>query len=231
MSRLGEYTRRGPHALLLASHSFRSISRGSTTSSRNSQSVIRDLAYSGSKYTFFSSAAGFFPLGFALDFLPREGACVTSRHAQAWRPQLGPRRQVGLSLPVRGAKGVTQAPREPGVRGSHPMPVLSLPPWPNQQSQLATARERVGSGDTSQRPVIMEPNLGLWAHRGVPSSQLPTVSDTTAPGLGSQGRTSKQDFETGITLTSEQGPTRQAGRQGSCACDPMAHTEHVPCMC
>lgn len=58
-----------PHALLLASHSLRSISRGSTTSSLNSKSVILDLVYSGSRYIFFSSAAGFFPLGFALDFL------------------------------------------------------------------------------------------------------------------------------------------------------------------
>lgn len=60
------------HSLLLASHSLRSISRGSITSSLNSKSVILDLVCSGSRYTFFSSPAGFLPLGFALDFLPRE---------------------------------------------------------------------------------------------------------------------------------------------------------------
>lgn len=64
-----------PHALLLASHSLRSISRGSTTSSLNSKSVILDLVCSGSKYTFFSSEAVFLPFGLALDFLPRKKGC------------------------------------------------------------------------------------------------------------------------------------------------------------
>lgn len=57
------------HSLLLASHSLRSISLGSTTSSLRSKSTTRTFVNSGSKYCFFSSAGGFFPFGFVLDFL------------------------------------------------------------------------------------------------------------------------------------------------------------------
>lgn len=84
------------HALLLASHSLRSISRGSTTSSLKPTSVILDLVYSGSRYIFFSSAAGFFPLGFALDFLPeRREQRVTARQMLAWKPRAGPEKPAG----------------------------------------------------------------------------------------------------------------------------------------
>lgn len=63
------------NSLLLASHSLRSISLGSTTSSLRSKSTTRIFVYSSSKYCFFSSAGGFFPFGFAFDFLQhrREG--------------------------------------------------------------------------------------------------------------------------------------------------------------
>lgn len=57
------------HSLLLASHSLRSISLGSTTSSLRSKSTTRIFVYSCSKYCFFSSVGGFFPFGFVLDFL------------------------------------------------------------------------------------------------------------------------------------------------------------------
>lgn len=57
------------HSLLLASHSLRSISLGSTTSSLRSKSTTRIFVYSSSKYCFFSSAGGFFPFGFVFDFL------------------------------------------------------------------------------------------------------------------------------------------------------------------
>lgn len=57
------------HSLLLASHSLRSISLGSTTSSLRSKSTTRIFVNSGSKYCFFSSAGGFFPFGFVFDFL------------------------------------------------------------------------------------------------------------------------------------------------------------------
>lgn len=57
------------HLLLLASHSLRSISLGSTTSSLRSTSITRIFVYSNSKYCFFSSAGGFFPFGFVFDFL------------------------------------------------------------------------------------------------------------------------------------------------------------------
>lgn len=116
-----------PHALLLASHSLRSISRGSTTSSLNPKSVILDLAYSGSRYTFFSSAAaGFFPLGLALDFLRRE-VRQGSRQRQACRPQaqlrgaprglqlLRPR--CGRKLPCASGLPALSGPK-PGTRGT-----------------------------------------------------------------------------------------------------------------
>lgn len=59
------------YSLLLASHSLRSISLGSTTSSLRSKSTTRIFVYSSSKYCFFSSAGGFFPFGFVFDFLQR----------------------------------------------------------------------------------------------------------------------------------------------------------------
>lgn len=59
------------YSLLLASHSLRSISLGSTTSSLRSKSTTRIFVYSSSRYCFFSSA-GFFPFGFAFDFLQKK---------------------------------------------------------------------------------------------------------------------------------------------------------------
>lgn len=55
--------------LLLAIHSLRSISCGNETSCLNSKSVTRTRVYSGSRYSFFSSEAGFLPFGLAFDFL------------------------------------------------------------------------------------------------------------------------------------------------------------------
>lgn len=144
------------HALLLASHSLRSISRGSATSSLNSHSAIRDCACSGSRYTFFSSAGGFFPLGFALDFLPREGS-VGRRVASAGVgaplgvPQRRLRRCCSRQLPGEGEAAL--CPCCARVRG----------PCPDQQSRAATMRGTAGCRTTAE----------AWRHRAKPGTLGP----------------------------------------------------------
>ena len=138
-----------PHALLLASHSLRSISRGSTTSSLNPKSVILDLVYSGSRYTFFSSATGFFPLGLALDFLRREGS-AGSRQVQAWRPRAGPGDEQcrgtprGLQLPW------AQAWEEAALRPCPPLPPSGAQTWNPGRAGSSGTTEGWGGGHTSR---------------------------------------------------------------------------------
>ena len=139
-----------PHALLLASHSLRSISRGSTTSSLNPKSVILDLAYSGSRYTFFSSVAGFFPLGLALDFLRREER-QGSRRRQAWRPQAR----------LRGAAQGLQL----------------LGPWCGRKPPCASALPALSGlkpGTRGNRGLAAHPRLGEWPYE--PAHRPPTLS-------------------------------------------------------
>lgn len=132
-----------PHSLLLASHSFRSISRGSTTSSLNSQSVILDLAYSGSRYTFFSSAAGFFPLGFALDFLPREGSTGQRTANADVEATAGPPETSGAVPASPGGLqgGLPETPQEILFPlEARAVPAITRGLRPDQQSCPATAR-------------------------------------------------------------------------------------------
>lgn len=163
-----------PHALLLASHSFRSISRGSTTSSLNSQSVILDLAYSGSRYTFFSSAAGFFPLGFALDFLPREGSTGQRTANADVEATAGPPQTSGAAPAVQGDfTGISQ--RHHRRFCSHRELVLSLPS-PGESGVQTLAR-----GPTSRKqgevmvPLVSSPQHAprplAWAPRTGPPSR------------------------------------------------------------
>ena len=78
------------YILLLASHSLRSISLGNTTSSLRSKSTTRTLVHSASRYCFFSSVGGFFPLGFVLDFLLIEQQRDRERHTVSARPKTEP---------------------------------------------------------------------------------------------------------------------------------------------
>ena len=101
------------HSLLLASHSFRSISLGRTTSSLRSKSTTRTLVNSSSRYCFFSSAGAFFPLGFVLDFLQetgREGAGLeiqeTGREGAGLQIKETAREGAGLQIQETGREGV-----------------------------------------------------------------------------------------------------------------------------
>lgn len=132
----------GLHALLLASHSLRSISRGSTTSSLNSKSVILDLVCSGSRYTFFSSAAGFLPLGLALDFLPTErGQC--GHHTPHWtQTTQGP--EQGCLWACSSRRGWWGLPQPQPAEGT------TLLPLPSPAGSEATAQ--VGGCPTQRLP-------------------------------------------------------------------------------